>query len=228
MNICFIFTDIDECREKKACQCPECSCKNTWGSYDCSCSGDLLYMRDHDTCISELNIHDILLDPSFSYACYKPCFMPSNGLPTGKIGSQGRSTWAAFWLILLGVVMISGGAFLVYKYRIRVSSATFFHFAVCMMVELSFIGYTFNGVLFLWFCSNTWILKSEQSWHNICPWTAKQKFQIMWMMKEHEWKENYWGLTAGSMGVGFSCTIMFESFWIFTLNSADCMYDMEM
>ena len=36
-----------------------------------------------------------------------------------KTGSQGRSTWAAFWLILLGVVMIAGGAFLVYKYRIR-------------------------------------------------------------------------------------------------------------
>ncbi|KAJ0801109.1 putative EGF-like calcium-binding domain, PA domain, complement Clr-like EGF [Helianthus annuus] len=46
-------TDIDECKEKKACQCPECSCKNTWGSYDCACSGDLLYMRDHDTCISK-------------------------------------------------------------------------------------------------------------------------------------------------------------------------------
>ncbi|KAL4581120.1 hypothetical protein LXL04_017329 [Taraxacum kok-saghyz] len=45
--------DIDECKEKKACQCPECSCKNTWGSYDCTCSGDLLYMRDHDTCISK-------------------------------------------------------------------------------------------------------------------------------------------------------------------------------
>uniref|UniRef100_A0A7N0T0M4 EGF-like domain-containing protein n=1 Tax=Kalanchoe fedtschenkoi TaxID=63787 RepID=A0A7N0T0M4_KALFE len=45
--------DVDECKEKKACQCPECSCKNTWGSYDCTCSGDLLYMRDHDTCISK-------------------------------------------------------------------------------------------------------------------------------------------------------------------------------
>ncbi|MBA0631626.1 hypothetical protein Godav_000482, partial [Gossypium davidsonii] len=46
--------DIDECKEKKACQCPECSCKDTWGSYECTCSGDLLYIRDHDTCISEL------------------------------------------------------------------------------------------------------------------------------------------------------------------------------
>ncbi|RID53488.1 hypothetical protein BRARA_G00876 [Brassica rapa] len=31
--------DINECKERKACQCPECSCKNTWGSYECSCSG---------------------------------------------------------------------------------------------------------------------------------------------------------------------------------------------
>ncbi|KAK7308798.1 hypothetical protein RJT34_05042 [Clitoria ternatea] len=80
--------DIDECKEKKACQCPQCSCKNTWGSYDCSCSGDLLYIKDHDTCIS-------------------------------KAASQGRSTWAALWLILIGIAMIAGGAYLVYKYRIR-------------------------------------------------------------------------------------------------------------
>lgn len=45
--------DIDECKEKTACQCPECKCKNTWGSYDCSCSGNLLYIREHDTCISK-------------------------------------------------------------------------------------------------------------------------------------------------------------------------------
>ena len=45
--------DIDECKEKSACQCSDCNCKNTWGSYDCSCSGDLLYMKEHDICISE-------------------------------------------------------------------------------------------------------------------------------------------------------------------------------
>ncbi|KAF9680111.1 hypothetical protein SADUNF_Sadunf06G0086200 [Salix dunnii] len=44
--------DVDECKDKVACQCPECKCKNTWGSYECSCSGGLLYMREHDTCIS--------------------------------------------------------------------------------------------------------------------------------------------------------------------------------
>ncbi|KAJ3673976.1 hypothetical protein LUZ60_005968 [Juncus effusus] len=45
--------DIDECKEKTACQCPDCNCKNTYGSYDCSCSGDLLYIKEHDTCISK-------------------------------------------------------------------------------------------------------------------------------------------------------------------------------
>ncbi|KAK9044246.1 hypothetical protein V6N11_072561 [Hibiscus sabdariffa] len=80
--------DVDECREKKACQCLECSCKTTWGSYECSCSGDLLYMRDHDTCIS-------------------------------KTGTEVRSAWAAVWVILLGLAMTGGGAYLVYKYRLR-------------------------------------------------------------------------------------------------------------
>ncbi|KAK1355544.1 Vacuolar-sorting receptor 1 [Heracleum sosnowskyi] len=45
--------DVDECKEKLACQCPECNCKNTWGSYDCTCNRNLLYMREHDTCISK-------------------------------------------------------------------------------------------------------------------------------------------------------------------------------
>ncbi|XP_059640556.1 vacuolar-sorting receptor 1-like [Cornus florida] len=45
--------DIDECKEKLACKCPDCKCKNTWGSYECSCSGNLLYMREHDTCIGK-------------------------------------------------------------------------------------------------------------------------------------------------------------------------------
>ncbi|CAL4911935.1 unnamed protein product [Urochloa decumbens] len=45
--------DIDECKERTACQCKECKCKNTWGSYECGCSGGLLYMKEHDTCISK-------------------------------------------------------------------------------------------------------------------------------------------------------------------------------
>ncbi|KAL3515365.1 hypothetical protein ACH5RR_022267 [Cinchona calisaya] len=80
--------DIDECKEKKACQCAECTCKNTWGSYDCSCSGDLLYIRDHDTCIS-------------------------------KRATEVKSAWAAVWVILMGLGMAAGGAYLIYKYRLR-------------------------------------------------------------------------------------------------------------
>ncbi|XP_031260251.1 vacuolar-sorting receptor 3-like [Pistacia vera] len=80
--------DIDECKERKACQCPECSCKNTWGSYECTCSGDLLYIRDHDTCIS-------------------------------KRATEVKSAWTAFWVILIGLAMAAGGAYLVYKYRLR-------------------------------------------------------------------------------------------------------------
>lgn len=46
-------TDIDECKEKTKCQCPDCQCTNTWGGYDCQCSNDLLYIREHDVCISK-------------------------------------------------------------------------------------------------------------------------------------------------------------------------------
>lgn len=48
--------DIDECKERKACQCPECSCRDTWGGYDCTCGGDLLYIKEHDTCISKTTV----------------------------------------------------------------------------------------------------------------------------------------------------------------------------
>lgn len=64
-KILFPYTDIDECKDKKACQCPECSCKNTWGSYECTCSGDLLYIMEHDTCISESTF---ILYESYLYA----------------------------------------------------------------------------------------------------------------------------------------------------------------
>ncbi|KAJ0082519.1 hypothetical protein Patl1_11993 [Pistacia atlantica] len=43
--------DINECKERSACQCDGCSCKNTWGGYECKCKGDLLYIKEQDTCI---------------------------------------------------------------------------------------------------------------------------------------------------------------------------------
>ncbi|KAJ4754886.1 Vacuolar-sorting receptor 7 [Rhynchospora pubera] len=45
--------DIDECKERTACQCNGCSCKNTWGSYDCKCKGNLVYIKGEDTCIAK-------------------------------------------------------------------------------------------------------------------------------------------------------------------------------
>lgn len=48
--------DIDECKEKLACQCPDCTCKDTWGGYECECQGDLLYMRENDVCISKKEV----------------------------------------------------------------------------------------------------------------------------------------------------------------------------
>ncbi|KAJ3693500.1 hypothetical protein LUZ60_008980 [Juncus effusus] len=45
--------DINECKEKTACQCEGCSCKNTWGGFDCKCKNDLVYIKGEDTCIGK-------------------------------------------------------------------------------------------------------------------------------------------------------------------------------
>ncbi|XP_022978954.1 vacuolar-sorting receptor 6-like [Cucurbita maxima] len=45
--------DVDECKERLACQCDGCSCKNNWGGYDCKCSGNQVYMKDQDICIEK-------------------------------------------------------------------------------------------------------------------------------------------------------------------------------
>uniref|UniRef100_A0A804R994 EGF-like calcium-binding domain-containing protein n=1 Tax=Zea mays TaxID=4577 RepID=A0A804R994_MAIZE len=81
--------DIDECQEKLYCQCKGCSCKNTWGSYECSCGDDnMLYMREHDTCIS-------------------------------KEGTATTVGWSFLWVIFFGLVFAGVGAYAVYKYRLR-------------------------------------------------------------------------------------------------------------
>ncbi|KAF5824217.1 putative EGF-like calcium-binding domain, PA domain-containing protein [Helianthus annuus] len=49
--------DIDECKEKKACQCSKCKCKNTWGSYECNCAANLFYLKEHDICISAKDVN---------------------------------------------------------------------------------------------------------------------------------------------------------------------------
>eukprot|EP00245_Coleochaete_scutata_P007116 TRINITY_DN22212_c0_g1_i1.p1 TRINITY_DN22212_c0_g1~~TRINITY_DN22212_c0_g1_i1.p1 ORF type:complete len:617 (+),score=103.94 TRINITY_DN22212_c0_g1_i1:108-1958(+) len=46
-------TDIDECKAGKVCRCSTCKCTNTIGSFDCSCGGGLIYIQEHDACISK-------------------------------------------------------------------------------------------------------------------------------------------------------------------------------
>ncbi|KAL7131365.1 hypothetical protein ABFS83_13G192700 [Erythranthe nasuta] len=43
--------DVDECKEGIGCQCEGCSCKNTWGGFDCNCNRGKLYIKEQDTCI---------------------------------------------------------------------------------------------------------------------------------------------------------------------------------
>lgn len=43
--------DLDECKDGHVCQCDDCTCKNTWGGFDCGCRGNKLYISEHDTCI---------------------------------------------------------------------------------------------------------------------------------------------------------------------------------
>ncbi|XP_076893868.1 vacuolar-sorting receptor 1-like [Bidens hawaiensis] len=79
--------DIDECKEKRACQCSKCKCKNTWGSYECSCAANLFYLKEHDICTSTKDINT------------------SDGWGFG---------WAFFVLIAIGVV---GYIFYKYRVR---------------------------------------------------------------------------------------------------------------
>ncbi|CAH2059333.1 unnamed protein product [Thlaspi arvense] len=50
-----ICEDIDECKEKSACQCDDCKCKNNWGGYECECSINSFYMKEQDTCIERIS-----------------------------------------------------------------------------------------------------------------------------------------------------------------------------
>lgn len=47
--------------------------------------------------------------------------MSSKWSSAGKRGTEVKSAWAAVWVILLGLAMAAGGAYMVYKYRLRVS-----------------------------------------------------------------------------------------------------------
>ena len=47
--------------------------------------------------------------------------------PVGKTVAETKSAWAAVWVILIGLAMAAGGAYIIYKYRIRVSMVPIYH-----------------------------------------------------------------------------------------------------
>lgn len=53
--------------------------------------------------------------------CYGFSLNVLSFLLTGKRATEVKSAWTAFWVILIGLAMAAGGAYLVYKYRLRVS-----------------------------------------------------------------------------------------------------------
>lgn len=61
LHVLFSASDINECKERSACRCDGCSCKNTWGSYECKCKGNLLYIKEQDACIGKI------FPPTFVY-----------------------------------------------------------------------------------------------------------------------------------------------------------------
>ncbi|KAF8411303.1 hypothetical protein HHK36_003850 [Tetracentron sinense] len=84
--------DINECKEHLACQCDGCTCRNTWGGYDCKCKRDHLYIMEQDTCIG------------------KAAHFSEN---TSKFG------WFLTFLVLAGVVGAGIAGYIFYKYRFR-------------------------------------------------------------------------------------------------------------
>ncbi|KAL2612185.1 hypothetical protein R1flu_023877 [Riccia fluitans] len=81
--------DIDECKSKTKCQCAECSCTDIWGGYDCQCSGDLVYLADHDACVRKTFVE-----------------------PKGVI-------WFGVGVVGFVVVILVIGGIIIYKYRVR-------------------------------------------------------------------------------------------------------------
>lgn len=72
------------------------------------------------------------------------------GHSAGKTASQeGRSAWAAFWVILVGLVVAAAGAYLVYKYRIRVSLVPFSQFSDA----ISFLFYSILSLYSMMACN---------------------------------------------------------------------------
>ncbi|RWW75414.1 hypothetical protein BHE74_00016574 [Ensete ventricosum] len=128
--------DVDECKEKLACNCPECSCKNTWGGYDCKCKGNLLYIKSQDACIGE----DSSIAHSLSMNTTQMNFLLLRLSPQIKIlssvcnhcaaKSASKFGWFMTLFILACVIGAGTAAYVFYKYRLRVSRPVLEHLPV--------------------------------------------------------------------------------------------------
>jgi hypothetical protein len=117
-------SDLDECKERLACTCPDCQCKNTWGNYECRCKGSQLYIRGEDVCIGKrriagardtalrsiLCLHSTASDQHFCWTC-----RAANNM--SKLG------WFITILVVSCVAGVAVAGYVFYKYRLRVSSS---------------------------------------------------------------------------------------------------------
>lgn len=153
---------MDECKEKLACQCPECKCKNTWGSYECSCRNGLLYMHEHDTCIGIIEIpftsvivqvvvgHHALTWHLLSIISVFECLsvalyihLRNNFIlicmdkkSVGNIGNTVTS-WSVVKIVILVLAITGIAGYAIYKYRIRVLFFIYF-FCSSLIASLMF------------------------------------------------------------------------------------------
>lgn len=202
-NVCpFVCADVNECTEKTKCQCPQCLCKNTWGSYDCTCSSGLLYIHEHDTCISESCAASSSPPPDSCFqatlviwvihSTWRLCPYPSSYMvcAAGKKISSSKLGWFVSLIVLVGMVSLGVIGYIIYKYRLRVqffySAISPAYFFPCILYSSGFVFWICLKCTELWCCcfhccwvgngSHTWIPRSGQSWHNTCHWIARMRF----------------------------------------------------
>lgn len=174
--------DIDECKEKSACQCDGCKCNNKWGSFECKCSGNRLYMKEQDTCIGKCqkqtimiyNLNRILILFLFFFF-----FAEKSGSGIG---------WFFTFVILATVGSICVGGYVFYKYRLRVCLYTFASLIESLNSLLSWISL----MIILFLCqkhqnaSLTWIQKLWRLCLSTCHWRAKT-LPIQWLVNLNSW-----------------------------------------
>lgn len=69
-----------------------------------------------------------------------------------------KSAWTAVWIILIGLGMASAGAYLVYKYRLRVSYIRHLNVTYKCSLASSSLKFNFSSILYVP-CFIDWDLK---------------------------------------------------------------------